>query len=162
MTVGWALFDVIHCSVMWTAQAFVYWCVAMKNLVDSVILAAACSYTNSLHAHVCCTCAAACTTCCRYIVQLALADKFSSRIDVYDGQSCAPANWLLIKRADNSTATLSNSSTPFARAPEPCGPRRWQLPADLSGMQAIGDLMSSVERMEWLVVRGPVLTCWPV
>ena len=81
---------------------------------------------------------------------------------MYDADASAPARFLLPKRIEppnatgNNTAAVSASTNDnITKTPLPGGPLRWQLGADMSGLQAMARMTVRAQQMHSTYVGPP-------
>ncbi|GFR50777.1 hypothetical protein Agub_g13042 [Astrephomene gubernaculifera] len=95
-----------------------------------------------------------------YAVRLSVRDDFTSRFDVYDADTFAPARYFLLRRQDSSTTAAAASSPSFSAtasstatttasedAPSAGQALRWALPADYQPINDAGAMYARVDSM---------------
>lgn len=82
---------------------------------------------------------------------------------MYDADASAPARFLLPKRieppnatdTDTTAAVSASTTTNSTKTPLPGGPLRWQLGADMSGLQAMARMTVRAQQMHSTYVSLP-------
>ncbi len=107
-----------------------------------------------------------------YAVRLSVRDDFTSRFNVYDAETFAPARYFLLRRRDDSDDNATLSSMPAnstangkpTTVPLPGAPGRWALPVDMGPLNDAGALFARVDSMydhlvlyAFLQVRGRIV-----